>query len=149
MATVRLRSQVGPISLGCMPGCLTHVVIDQGLSDASEPDVRIGHKRNQLRAAVRAQDQHFASAPNWLPKHSSRGRLASRLAIRQLPAASVLTACSSCFSAVVAAQPLRPSSQLGGRYTSGAGAYEKGAEVGSEAAFSESAAEPSMAGVRA
>lgn len=74
------------------------------------------------------------------------GFLASGLAMRQLPAANVLTA---CFSAAMAAQPQRPSSQLGVRYTRGADALRKGAEVGSEAAFSESVAEPSIVGVRA
>lgn len=60
------------------------------------------------------------------------GFLVSRLAIRQLPAANVLTA---CFSAAMAAQPLRPSSQLGVRYTKGAGAYEKEQKSGARQPF--------------
>ena len=83
-------------------------------------------------------DQHFAGAPNWFP-----GKWAGNAAATRSQRFDCM------FSAAMAAQPLRPSSQLGVRYTRGAGALRKGAEVGSEAAFSESAAEPSMAGVRA
>lgn len=55
-------------------------------------------------------------------QRSPCGRLASRLAKRQLPAANALTACSSCFSAAMAAQPLR-------RRRSWASAFPQPAEI--------------------